>query len=244
MTVSIEDVAPSRDREAHAKRILQACRPFRLAPRSARDGFSQIARPFRAMRRERLEIEGAPAQRVYVIASGRVRLERRGPSGAVVHLAHLGRGDMAGDITLSGMATESALVLEEARGLAASIDDVRELAAREPAIYVALGGAVIERSRSLENRLEGLLLRRVEARLAWLLLYFMERWGVEDAAGTLITSTIRHHEIASMIGTGREWVTMTLIRLRDRGIVGAAGRRVVIRDVAALRDLAAGKPLE
>ena len=216
-----------------------------MAPRAAREGFSQIARPFRASRRERLEIEGETAQRIYVLASGRVRVERRRSDDGMVHLAHLGRGDMAGDMTLSAaVSRDSAVVLEEARGLTASIEDVRELAARESGIYVALGAAVLERSRTLEDRLEGLLLRRVEARLAWLLLYFVDRWGAEEPSGVLITSSIRHHEIASMIGTGREWVTMTLMRLRSRGILGAAGRRVVVRDLAALRDLAAGKPLE
>jgi CRP-like cAMP-binding protein len=246
MNVSIEDIVPGREREAHNRRVLQACRPFRLAARSARDAFSQIARPFRAPRRAQLESEGEPALRIYVIGSGRVRVERRVPNDGVVHLAHLGRGDVAGDITLSSaVCHESAVVLEEVRGLTAAIEDVRELAARESGIYLALGAALIDRSRTLEDRLEGLLLRRVEARLAWLLLYFVERWGADEpGGGVMITSTIRHHEIASMIGTGREWVTMTLIRLRDRGILGTAGRRVIVRDIGALRDLAAGKALE
>jgi len=245
MTVSFEDLALPRDQELQKKRILQGCRPFRMAPRTARDGLSQIATPFRAARRARLELEGERHERLFLLGSGRIRLERRGPDGQVVHLAHLGRGDVAGDLSLSGgLAAESAVVVEEARGLTVPVNDLRELAVREPAIYVALGGALIERSRALEERLEGLLLRRVEARLAWLLLYLMDRWGIPQERGIMIATAIRHHEIAQMIGTGREWVTMTLMRLRKLRVLGNLGRRVVVLEVTALRDLAAGKSLE
>jgi CRP-like cAMP-binding protein len=246
MTVLFEDLGASRDQEAQRKRILQLSPALRSAPRAARDGFAQVARLFKAGRRARLAGEGLPADRVFLLASGRVRLERRTPSGKVVHLAHLGRGDFVGDLTLSGAAAgESAVVVEEARGLSVSVEDLREFAAREHGLYLALGAAMMERSRALEDRLEALLLRRVEARLAWLLLYAIERWGEEEAGGRVVIGTaIRHHEIASMIGTGREWVTMTLMRLRKRGILDASGRRVVVLDIEALRSLAAGCALE
>jgi hypothetical protein len=56
--------------------------------------------------------------------------------------------------------------------------------------------------------------------------------------GTRIDTTLRHHEIGRMVGAGREWVTMTLIALRERQILAAEGRRIVVRDREALRRVA------
>lgn len=160
-----------------------------------------------------------------------------------MHVAHLGRGDFVGDLTLAGAAaTETAVVVEEVLALVAPVSELRELAARDPSIHQLLAAVVFERLRTWEDRLEVLLMRKVEARIAWFLLYALDRWGSEREGGSVVTATFRHHEIARMIGTGREWVTMTLIRLRDEKVLGAMGRRIVVRDADALRTLAAGGP--
>jgi len=242
MVGSLEELAPGRDQEAQKKRVLQQSRALRSATRATRDGIAQIGRLCSAARRTKLTVMGEGGSCVYVIASGRVRVERALPSGRTMHVAHLGRGDLVGDLTLDqGRACDTAIVVEDATVLALPVLDVLELAARDSGVYQVLGAALVERSRMLEDRLESLLLHKVEARLAAFLLYSMDRWGSSGPDGVVLGTSLRHHEIANMIGTGREWVTMTLTKLRRRKILGAVGRRVLVRSVDQLRALAAGQ---
>jgi CRP/FNR family cyclic AMP-dependent transcriptional regulator len=242
MMLSLEELGLDRDQEAHKKRILQQSRPMRLGSRATRDSLVQIARLCRARRRGKLATQGEADDSVFVVASGRIRLERSLTSGRAIHLVHLGRGDFLGDLTLgSRLSPESAVIIEEATLLELPTRDVRELALRDAGVIQVLGAAILERSRTLEDRLESLLLRKVEARLAGFLLHSIERWGANVPEGVVVGTSFRHHEIASMIGTGREWVTMTLMKMRRKRILGAVGRRVLVRSVDELRALAAGE---
>jgi CRP-like cAMP-binding protein len=200
----------------------------------------QIAKPVRAPKRGQLFVEGGPGARVFLLASGRVRLERAGLGGASLHVAHLGHGDFLGDLALTGQpARETAITPEETLALAFETAELRELAAREPGVIQALAMAMTEQRRNAEERLLGLMRCNVETRLARFLLFAAERWGSDSAEGVVIGTALRHHEIAAMIGAGREWVTMTLVSLRRRRMLAALGRRIVLRNADAIRALAA-----
>jgi CRP-like cAMP-binding protein len=223
--------------------VLRTNRALQRAARSTRDALGDILVPCTARRRTRLFEQGEPADRIFLIAKGRVRLERVS-DGRVVALAHLGRGDLVGDLRLdaSSPATETAIVIDEMAGVTARVSDVRELATRDPGVYDVLCTGLVQRCSMAEARLEGLLVRRVDARLASFLLHAKDRWGETAGDGTtLLATALRHHEIAAMIGTGREWVTTTLTQMKRRRILGANGRMIVIRDVDALERLAAGR---
>ena len=74
--------------------------------------------------------------------------------------------------------------------------------------------------------------------LAEFLLKAMTRWGIPDPRGVLIAAPFTHQEMASMIGSTRETVTLTLGDLRRRGILDVDRRRIVVLDREALRQRA------
>ncbi len=93
---------------------------------------------------------------------------------------------------------------------------------------------LLARQRETEDRIESLLFRNVEGRLAEFLLKAADRWGVPTPKGTLISAPITHLEIAQSIGSTRETVTLTLGALRREGLLDVAGRRLIVRDREAL----------
>jgi CRP-like cAMP-binding protein len=241
MHALFDEIGAEEERRSWTRVVLGRCPALRQAPRTVRDAIAQVGRVVRARRRALILTEGRASPLVLVLAEGRVRLERERARGEVLHLAHCGPGDVVGDVTLAGEAmAESAVVTDTVTALALDAHELRELAARDPAIAHVLARAVRDRTRSAEARLETLMTRNVEARLAVFLLHALERWGTACAEGTRIDTTLRHHEIGRMVGAGREWVTMTLIDLRSRRILAGEGRRIVVCDVEALRRLAAG----
>ena len=76
----------------------------------------------------------------------------------------------------------------------------------------------------------------MEARLAEFLLKAASRWGIPEPRGVLIAAPFTHQEMANMIGSTRETVTLTLGDLRKRGAIEVDRRRVVVLDQEALRS--------
>jgi CRP-like cAMP-binding protein len=111
---------------------------------------------------------------------------------------------------------------------------MHELMTADPALGPAALSLLLERQRETESRIESMLFRNVEARLAEFLLKAAERWGVPSPKGTLISAPITHLEIAQAIGSTRETVTLTLGALRREGVLDVAGRRLIVKDREAL----------
>jgi CRP/FNR family transcriptional regulator, cyclic AMP receptor protein len=196
-----------------------------------------------------LSLEGEPARALFVIGSGRVRVERRrstGPgstaavSGPRFAVAHRGPGELVGEPALvTGAATEMAVVADAGDALAFHLTPLRRLAASEPGVRDAIAAALVTQHRVAQRRLESLLLHGVEVRLARLLVDAAGRWGTPSAQGQLILAGFTHADLAVLIGSTRETVTLLLGKLRRNGLVAFERRRIVIRDRAGLERLAA-----
>ncbi len=134
-----------------------------------------------------LTLEGEPARALFVIGSGRVRIERRrstghgaakAPAAPRFAVAQRGPGELVGESALVGSAaTEMAVVADAGDALAFQLAPLRRLAASEPSVRDAIAAALVAQHRGAQRRLESLLLHGVEVRLARLLLDAAARWG-------------------------------------------------------------------
>jgi CRP/FNR family transcriptional regulator, cyclic AMP receptor protein len=178
------------------------------------------------------------ATTVALLGHGRARLERKISSGQIVPLGYRGSGDLLAESCLAGSDTytESAIAMDETEVVRLPLAVGRAYLFEDPAIGVALMGLMLARQREMEERIESLLFRDVEGRLAEFLLKAADRWGVPDqqGKGTLISAPITHYEIAQSIGSTRETVTITLGALRREGLLDVAGRRLIVVDAASL----------
>lgn len=179
--------------------------------------------------------QGAPADALTMLGRGRARVERE-VGGALIPLGYRGAGELLGESCLGGreLRTERAVAMEEAEIVRLPIAIARELIAADPALGAAVLGLLLARQREVEDRIESLLFLNVEGRLAEFLLKAAERWGVPTPRGILISAPITHLEIAQVIGSTRETVTLTLGALRREGLLDVAGRRLIVRDREAL----------
>ncbi|HVK68384.1 MAG TPA: Crp/Fnr family transcriptional regulator [Polyangium sp.] len=171
-----------------------------------------------------------------LLGHGRARLERKLPSGQTVPLGYRGSGDLLGEAALAGaqMYTESAIAIDESEVVRFPVASIHAWLRDDPSLGLALLGLLVDRQRAAEDRIESLLFRNVEGRLVEFLLAAVDRWGVPDTRGTLISAPITHLEIAQSIGSTRETVTITLGALRKDGLLAVAGRRLIVVDRDAL----------
>ena len=67
---------------------------------------------------------------------------------------------------------------------------------------------------------------------------------VEDPDGTFLAARFTHEDIAHMVGATRQWVTISLKRLSEQGVLRLKPLGIVIADakaLAAIRDGETGK---
>jgi len=219
------------DREA----VLAAIPYFRGLPRAAlrRVAAQTVVRDVR--RGTRVFEEGAPAEGLFVVIAGRVRLVRVSASGREQVLHSEGPGATLGEVPLldGGGYVATAVATEPARLLYLPRDAVLETCRRHPEVALGIIRVLARRVRTFAGLVEQLSLKTLTARTAGLLL-------AESRAAGAPTFELRatRDEIAASLGTVRELVSRSLARLRAAGVVRVAGRRVTILDSRRLAELA------
>ncbi len=99
---------------------------------------------------------------------------------------------------------------------------------------------IASRLRRCAELVETLSLREVAQRLARLLLEEAITSGVETDHGTKVSLRLTHNQLASRIGTVREVVTRTLMRLEEQRLISHEGKDIVIPDSELLAAFAEG----
>lgn len=151
----------------------------------------------------------------------------------------LARGDMVGDVEILAGTTSGELVaLEDALLFALPGAVATSLLGQAPGFALTLAQNVARRSQNVEERSARLLFHSAEVRLAQLLVDLVDRFGVRDSRGVILNARLAHRDLASLVGSTRETVSFALIALRERQILSAEDRRLVVVDEAALRRLA------
>jgi len=207
---------------------------------SCRDAVVELGRVEVLARRIRIVDQGEPTKSFVLLGSGRVRLERL-RNGRAFPLGHRGPGETVGENAITGSTTagETVTVVDEVQALVFAMSGLRKLVAAHASLRAAMTAALVDRHRLTEERLESLLLHGVEARLIDFLFAAARRWGTEHTAGELVAAPFTHADIALLIGSTRETVTLLLGKLKRDGLLQFDKRRIVIRDRAALERRAA-----
>jgi CRP-like cAMP-binding protein len=70
--------------------------------------------------------------------------------------------------------------------------------------------------------------RSVAERLAMLLFNLADLHGIKEKEGIVIGKPFTHEVLAQMVGASRQWVTMTLDRMRNEGLIRIGRSHTII----------------
>lgn len=84
------------------------------------------------------------------------------------------------------------------------------------------------RRQRVEKRLRNLLFRSNRERVIHLILELVEKYGRQLDGGVELNIRLSHQEMASIIGSTRETVTVVLGQLQSEGLIKIARRRITI----------------
>ncbi len=195
-------------------------------------------RPVR--RREVLYLPGDPGQTVFFVNGGRVKVSKVTRDGKELTLAYRAPGDIFGEACLIDAAPREEMVeaMENSQVTELRREEIEKIAEQHPRIGYRLAKIVMQRRRDVENKIEQLLFKDVNAKLAELLLRLSVEFGVDDERGTLVGIKITHQEMANLIGSTRETVSLTLSTFKRKGLIDTDGRKVIVCDQQGLKALA------
>jgi len=176
---------------------------------------------------------GDQADALYVIVRGRIKLCRIEPQTereAVIDI--LPEGALFGESALysrAGRRQNCAVAYETCTLLKIPSEEFRLGMAAEPLLHEYTFQLIGQRLEHAEQRLADFALNAIPARLDRLLADFSDRYGVRESAGVLIDIPLPHREIASIVGSTRESVTVRLNAMRREGTIEFVNRRILVK---------------
>lgn len=158
---------------------------------------------------------------IYLIRSGRIRSYYVAPSGREVTLAYWFSGNFVGgpDMFGTGPHMWSSVAVEHSELTFLPGPGLRTLALESSTIAVALLDALAFKARCYSAMAQMLGTRSVTERLQRLLIFLSRIHGIRNGRETTIAVPFTHGDLANLIGSTRQWVTVQLARLQKRGVI-------------------------
>lgn len=177
---------------------------------------------------------GDPAERVYLVLKGRVKIYQVAENGKEIILDIVGRGDIVGDMAIveDGERTACAQALDDTVALSISWEDFAYFLQQSPRLGFAMLELTARRLAGMQRTFMNMVSKPVSARLADTLLSRQERG--------IVRLGLTHQELAQTIGTSRETVTALLSRFVALGALAPEGDGYRVIDEDLLDDIAAG----
>jgi CRP/FNR family transcriptional regulator, cyclic AMP receptor protein len=169
---------------------------------------------------------------LFLVARGRVKLcsvERDTGREAVIDI--LPTGALFGESALyeTGARRMSAVAFENARLLRIPVGVFKQAMGDSRELYDHTFRLLGQRLSRSEQRVADFALDAIPARLEKLLADLSARYGRPEEGGTLIDLPLPHREIASIVGSTRESVTVRLNDLRRAGRIEFVDRKILLK---------------
>lgn len=208
---------------------------------SAED-LEQVNRHFRELHYPAESIichEGSNAERLFLVAHGKIKLLRHSAAGDDVLLDLLPQGALFGGLAPLGTRhyPETAMAQTDACVLAISGTDFQQLLEQHPQVTLAVLASV---ARSLDDAREAIRqisTSDVRTRVATALLKLAERLGDASEPGILIRAPLSRQDLAAMVGATPETVSRVMADLKREGLIDTGRQWVRVLDSEALRAI-------
>lgn len=184
--------------------------------------------------------EGDVSDRFYIINSGKIKVFKYTREGKEQILYILSEGDFIGDLSLlkKGKFDSNAEAIEDVHVCMLTKDSFDEILTKNPTISLKILENVHDRLVGLENLVQTLSTKDIEARIAGLLISFSRDFGKSEEGNMVIDNPLSREEMANYIGVTRETISRKLTSMQDDGIIELVGnKRIVIKDSVRLNEL-------
>jgi CRP/FNR family transcriptional regulator, cyclic AMP receptor protein len=179
-------------------------------------------------------------ERLFILKKGRVQLYEVDQAGDEITLSVVEDGNVFGEMALTAQSLKGLYVRAITPSTVVSLrrEDLEHLIMNKPEVGLRLVRELAQRLHASEARFADMVGKDVPARLATLILTLVDSEGVVSSESYRIPNHYTHERLASMIGCKRVAVTRAFRKLEGGGAVMLKDRRIVVKDMDALKESA------
>lgn len=183
---------------------------------------------------------GDPAEHLFVVADGRVKLMHHSLSGKNVLLDMLTPGEFFGSLSTLGddVYPDTAQAQTQTCVLVINANDFRQILEKHPKTALKVVDIMAARLRTAHERVRQLSALSTEGRIANLLLILSKKFGISSDVGLLIQSPLTRDDLAAMTGTTTETASRVMSQFQKDGLIQTGRKWVSIIDQPALERIA------
>lgn len=187
-------------------------------------------------------LQGDPAERLYILIDGRVKLNQSSPDGQQILLRAIGPYELFGAVALAQGETYpvNAEAAEDCLALAWEKSSLMPFVSRFPQLALNAIQLMAAATQEFQERFRQLATERVERRLAHTLLRLASQNGKRIPTGVLIDLPLTRQDLAEMTGMTIYTVSRLLSQWETQGLVIADREHIVIRFPHGLVNVAEG----
>lgn len=187
-------------------------------------------------RGEPIYLPSQSADGVVLVASGRVKICHSTPEGKQSIIDFIDAGEIFGELALldSQHRDEYAETAEKTTLVMIPKREMQALIRKYPRIVLGVTKLIGLRRQKVERRLRNLLFRSNRERVIHLLMELAEKYGETTSEGIGLKIRLSHQEMAGVIGSTRETVTVVLGQLQNESLLTIARRKIIIKDLPKL----------
>jgi len=187
-------------------------------------------------------LEGDPADRLWVVQSGQVKIIKYSADGLENILEVILPGEMFGGAgILFPVHPATAVAMTETTTLSLEREGYLQLARQFPDIALRIIAILGERLRAA-MKMRALSTDRVDVRVAHILLKLCDKVGEKTLEGVKINLPLSRQDLADMTGTTIETAIRIMSKFRKEGLVFTEpGGYIVVTDCDRMRTLSAGE---
>lgn len=190
-----------------------------------------------------LFLQGDPADYLYVLTEGQIKLVQGNPRGQQVILRTIHPWQVFGALGIArAQATYpvSAQAMQDSSALAIRTDFYRQMAERRPYLSMDLMQVMTGYVQEMQGRYRELATERVEQRIASAVLRLASQLGTRDGAEGDVELSLSRQELAELSGTTIYTVSRVLSDWERRGVVRTGRERIGIVSPHGLVRIAEG----
>lgn len=197
----------------------------------------KMTRMLEVKRGQRIYMEGDPSDQLFLLKVGVVRISTSASEQQETILAFLYPGDIFGELAMieDSPRDHIATAHEDVVLCALSRDVLLRMAQETPAIGYQITKVMGLRLKRFRTRIEELLCKSAQARVAHTLLDLASDCGIPDNEGILVPLRLNQADLGNLVGLARETVNTVLQDFKHRGLVEAGRRNIRIIDPTRLR---------
>ncbi|WP_462408964.1 Crp/Fnr family transcriptional regulator [Neobacillus sp. Marseille-QA0830] len=194
---------------------------------------------FKSERGRYLFQEGASADELYVIISGKIQISKVTSDGRELYLRICGENDICGELTLFTEHPKylfSAMVIEDGEIAAIKKDVIERKIFENSALGYEFMKWMSDHFRKTQTKFRDLVLHGKRGALISTLIRMSNSYGVNKGNEILIDLPLTNQELANFCGTSRESTNRILSELKKNNIIAIKRGKISILDLQYLKD--------